>query len=80
MKRFLYFIKWNLTDMQPYTKRMFAYFALGIIAEFIINGGMIIAPVLIFIYMTVDLIRRQYGEFKKEKTDILEAIKTNKKV
>ena len=49
MKRFLYFIKWNLTDMQPYTKRMFAYFALGIIAEFIINGGMIIAPVLIFL-------------------------------
>lgn len=80
MKRFLYFIKWNLTDMQPYTKRMFAYLTLGIIAEFIINGGMIIAPVLIFIDMTVDLIRRQYGEFKKEKTDILEAIKTNKKV
>jgi preprotein translocase subunit YajC len=59
---------------------MFAYFALGIIAEFIINGGMIIAPVLIFLDMTVDLIRRQYKEFRKEQTDILEAIKTNKKV
>lgn len=75
MKKIWYFLKWNFTDMQPYTKRMLAYFALGIGAEIFITGGMIVAPVLIFIDMTVDIIKRQYGEYKKEQSGIIDALK-----
>ena len=59
MKRLMYFIKWNFTDMAPYTIRIYAYVALGVIAEIIVSGGLIIAPVQLFIDMTVDLIRRR---------------------
>ena len=75
MKRVLYFLKWNFTDMQPYSKRMFAYFAIAIIAEFIISGGMIIAPIAIFLDMTIDIIRQRYKDFKQEQNDILDAMK-----
>lgn len=75
MKKFLYFLKWNFTDMQPYSKRMFAYFFIGITAEFFINGGMLFAPVAIFVDMTVDLIQRRYKDFKQEQSDILDALK-----
>ena len=75
MKRLIYFIKWNFTDMEPYTIRIYAYVALGIIAEIIVSGGLIIAPVLLFIDMTVDLIKRRYSEFKKEQNNILDALK-----
>lgn len=75
MKKIWYFLKWNFTDMQPYTKRMLAYFALGISAEIFITGGMIVAPVLIFIDMTVDIIKKQYSEYKKEQSDIIAALK-----
>ena len=75
MKRVLYFLKWNFTDMQPYSKRMFAYFAIAIIAEFIISGGMIIAPIAIFVDMTIDIIRQRYKDFKQEQNDILDAMK-----
>ena len=61
--------------MQPYSKRMFAYFAIAIIAEFIISGGMIIAPIAIFLDMTIDIIRQRYKDFKQEQNDILDAMK-----
>ena len=61
--------------MQPYSKRMFAYFAIAIIAEFIISGGMIIAPIAIFVDMTIDIIRQRYKDFKQEQNDILDAMK-----
>jgi len=61
--------------MEPYTIRIYAYVALGVIAEIIVSGGLIIAPVLLFIDMTVDLIRRRYSEFKKEQNNILDALK-----
>jgi len=61
--------------MEPYTIRIYAYVALGVIAEIIVSGGLIIAPVLLFIDMTVDLIRRRYNEFKKEQNNILDALK-----
>ena len=75
MKKILYFIKWNFTDMQPHTKRMFAYFALGIGAEVFVNGGIILAPAFMFIDFTVDIIKSQYRDFKKEQKDILDALK-----
>ena len=61
--------------MQPLSKRMFAYFAIAIIAEFIISGGMIIAPIAIFVDMTIDIIRQRYKDFKQEQNDILDAMK-----
>lgn len=75
MKKFLYFIKWNFTDMQPYSKRMLAYFAIAIVAEYFISGGMIFAPVAIFVDMTQDMFRDRYKQFKKEQTDIIDALK-----
>ena len=61
--------------MQPLSKRMFAYFAIAIIAEFIISGGMIIAPIAIFVDMTIDIIRQRYKDFNQEQNDILDAMK-----
>ena len=61
--------------MQPYSKRMLAYFAIAIVAEYFISGGMIFAPVAIFVDMTQDMFRDRYKQFKKEQTHIIDALK-----
>ena len=76
MKHILYFVKWNFTDMQPYSKRMIAYFAIAILGAIFVHEDLFfLAPVLIFIDLTQDIIRSRYQDFKKEQTDIIETLK-----
>lgn len=81
MKHILYFVKWNFTDMQPYSKRMIAYFAIAILgAVFVHEDLFFLAPVLIFIDLTQDIIRHRYADFKKEQNELVQTLKTyNKK-
>ena len=64
--------------MQPYTKRMFAYFGIAIIAEYFVDGGIILAPALIFIDMTIDIVKHQYSEYKKDQKEMLDAFKDDR--
>ena len=76
MKHILYFVKWNFTDMQPYSKRMLAYFAIAILgAIFVYEDLFFLAPVLIFIDLTQDIVRSRYADFKKEQQDIIDSLK-----
>ena len=55
----MYFLKWNFTDMQPFTKRYIAYFTAGIIAAFIFggqSGAFFIAPKTNVILLNPDFI------------------------
>ena len=72
MKRIMYFIKWNFTDMQPYSKRMLAYFAIAILGAIFVHEDLFfLAPVLIFIDLTQDIVRSRYQDFKDEQQKII---------
>lgn len=80
MKHILYFVKWNFTDMQSYSKRMIAYFAIAILgAVFVHEDLFFLAPVLIFIDLTQDIIRHRYADFKKEQNELVQTLKTSHK-
>ena len=78
MKKVYYFLKWNFTNMESFTKRYIAYFAVGIIAATMFgeqSGAFFIAPLLMAIDFTVDIVRSRYQEFKQEQKDIIDALK-----
>ena len=61
--------------MQLFTKRYIAYFSTGVIAAATVHGDLIlIAPVAIFIDLTVELVRSRYQDFKDEQQKILDAL------
>ena len=64
--------------MESFTKRYIAYFAVGIIAATMFgeqSGAFFIAPLLMAIDFTVDIVRSRYQEFKQEQQDIIDALK-----
>lgn len=76
MKKIMYFLKWNFTDIAPYNKRMIAYFVIALLGAIFVHKDLFfLAPVLIFIDLTQDIIRSRYQDFKKEQTDIIETLK-----
>ena len=77
MKRIMYFLKWNFTDMEGYSKRYLSYFVIGLAVTLGLQSSdwFFITPVLIFADLTQDIIRSRYQEFKKEQTDIIETLK-----
>jgi len=82
MKHLMHFIKWNFTNMESFTKRYIAYFAVGIIAATMFgeqSGAFFIAPLLMAIDFTVDIVRSRYQEFKQEQQDIIDVISGSKK-
>ena len=79
MKHLMHFIKWNFTDMQPYTYRYIAYFTIGLLAEMFVDGGIGIAPAAILVDLVVELVRMQYASFKQEQKDIIDALKKSSK-
>jgi hypothetical protein len=82
MKKVYYFLKWNFTNMESFTKRYIAYFVVGIIAATVFgeqSGAFFIAPLLMAIDFTVDIVRSRYQEFKQEQQDIIDVISGSKK-
>ena len=77
MKKIMYFLKWNFTDIAPYNKRMIAYFVIGLAVTLGLQSSdwFFITPILIVADLTQDIIRSRYQEFKKEQTDIIETLK-----
>ena len=78
MKKVYYFLKWNFTNMESFTKRYIAYFAVGIIAATVFgeqSGAFFIAPLLMLVDFTIDIVRSHYQEFKQEQQDIIDALK-----
>ena len=68
----MYFLKWNFTDMQPYSKRMLAYFAIAILGAIFVHEDLFfLAPLLIFIDLTQDIVRSRYQDFKDEQQKII---------
>jgi hypothetical membrane protein len=71
-----YFLKWNFTNMESYSKRYLAYLALGLVGMFTIGGEYFyIAPALMFVDLTVDIVRSRYQDFRKEQQQILDDLK-----
>ena len=68
--------------MESFTKRYIAYFVVGIIAASMFgeqSGAFFIAPLLMAIDFTVDIVRSRYQEFKQEQQDIIDVISGSKK-
>ena len=66
--------------MQPFTKRYIAYFSTGVIAAATIHGDLIlIAPVAMFIDLTVELVRQRYQDYAKEQQDLIDILSESKK-
>jgi hypothetical protein len=68
--------------MESFTKRYIAYFVVGIIAATMFgeqSGAFFIAPLLMAIDFTVDIVRSRYQEFKQEQQDIIDVISGSKK-
>jgi hypothetical protein len=64
--------------MEPFTTRYIAYFVVGIIAATMFgeqSGAFFIAPLLMAIDFTIDIVRSRYQEFKQEQQDIIDALK-----
>tara|TARA_B100000780_G_scaffold104263_1_gene72922 strand:- start:3736 stop:3984 length:249 start_codon:yes stop_codon:yes gene_type:complete len=82
MKKLYYFLKWNFTNMELFTKRFIAYFVLGILAANVFgnqSGAFFIAPLLMVIDFTVEIVRDRYQEFKQEQQDIIDVMSESKK-
>ena len=59
--------------MKSYTKRMIAYFIFGGVAAFTIDAdAFLVAPLLIFLDLTVDIVRSRYQDFKDEQQKIID--------
>ena len=68
--------------MESFTKRYIAYFAVGIIAATMFgeqSGAFFIAPLLMAIDFTVDIVRSRYQEFTKEQQDLINTLSESKK-
>jgi len=74
----MYFLKWNFTDMQPYSKRMIAYFAIAILGTIFVHEDLFfLAPILIFVDLTQDIVRSRYQDYKNEQKQILDDLSKN---
>jgi hypothetical protein len=68
--------------MESFTKRYITYFAVGIIAVTMFgeqSGAFFIAPLLMAIDFTVDIVRSRYQEFTKEQQDLINTLSESKK-
>ncbi len=68
--------------MELFTKRFIAYFVLGILAANVFgnqSGAFFIAPLLMVIDFTVEIVRDRYQEFKQEQQDIIDVMSESKK-
>ena len=82
MKTVYFFLKWNIAGMQPFTKRFIAYFVVGIIAATVFgekSGAFFIAPLLMVIDLTIEIVRDRYQDFKQEQQDIIDAMSETRK-
>lgn len=71
----MYFLKWNFTDMEGYSKRYLSYFALGLLAALALGAEYFyIAPAFMFIDFTVELVRKRYQDYTKEQKNILDTL------
>lgn len=75
MKRLWHFVKWNFTDMRPWTKRFLAYFAIGFVSAFIVEGGFFITALLLFLDLSLEIVRNRYLEYKQEQQDLVDTLK-----
>ena len=75
MKRLWHFIKWNFTDMQPWTKRFLAYFAVGFVSAFIVEGGFFITALLLFLDLSLEIVRNRYLEYKQDQQELIDTLK-----
>jgi len=74
----MYFLKWNFTDMQPYSKRMIVYFSIAILGAIFVHGDLFfLAPILIFVDLTQDIVRLRYQDYKNEQQQILDDLSKN---
>jgi hypothetical protein len=75
MKKIMYFLKWNFTGMEGYSKRYLSYFALGCAAVLALGGEYFyIAPALMFIDFTVDIVRSRYQDYQDEQKELLDTL------
>tara|TARA_B100001996_G_scaffold381262_2_gene370338 strand:+ start:259 stop:516 length:258 start_codon:yes stop_codon:yes gene_type:complete len=67
MKEILKFLKWqfNIFTWSAFTKRLFAYFLIGIGLTFLTEYGMMITLLLLFTDFTVDIFKDRWDEFKQ---------------
>ncbi|MDA9938682.1 hypothetical protein N9C48_01060 [bacterium] len=73
MKKIMYFLKWNFTGMEGYSKRYLSYLALGFAASFTIGAEYFyITPAFMFIDFTVDIVRQRYQDFKDEQQKLID--------
>ena len=76
----MYFLKWNFTDMEGYSKRYLSYFALGLLAALTLGAEYFyIALAFMFIDFTVDLVRQRYQDYAKEQQDLIDILSESKK-
>ena len=76
----MYFLKWNFTDMEGYSKRYLSYFALGLLAALTLGAEYFyIALAFMFIDFTVDLVRQRYQDYAKEQQDLIDTLSESKK-
>ena len=62
--------------MESYSKRYLEYLALGLVGMFTIGREYFyIAPALMFVDLTVDIVRSRYQDFRKEQQQILDDLK-----
>jgi len=74
VKRLWHFIKWNFTDMQPWTKRFLAYFAIGFVSAFIVEGGFFITALLLLLDLSWEIVRNRYLEYKQEMDETIKSL------
>lgn len=73
-----HFIKWNFSDVKPYTKRLWLYLAIGLILEaFVFKGGFFVSPLLMVIDLTVDVVKCKYNQYCDEQRELLDSLKEN---
>lgn len=75
MKQAYYFLKWNFSGMESYSKRYLTYLILGVILGLTIHTFiMMISLVLIIVDMIIDIIRWRFDDFKREQQAMLEKL------
>jgi len=61
--------------MEGYSKRYLSYFALGCAAVLALGGEYFyIAPALMFIDFTVDIVRSRYQDYQDEQKELLDTL------
>lgn len=61
--------------MQPWTKRFLAYFAVGFVSAFIVEGGFFITALLLFLDLSLEIVRNRYLEYKQDQQELIDTLK-----